>query len=222
MIPILSFIGWHNSGKTTIASRVVRHLTEAGYSVGVIKSSKESGIAADQPGTDTHGYARAGAAQVMLVTPDQLLLRSPSPTQDLLQLVALHFSTMDLVLVEGFKHHPALAKIEVHRRGTDFLHLQVEQVVALVAAEAVPGLPWFSPEQSLELARYIITTFLSHPAIPEIHSRLLVNGRERELPAWAEQSILRTLHSVAGSITRDRAGAEKTLDFSLVSTLPAP
>ena len=53
MTPIVSFIGRHNAGKTTLARRVVAHLSEAGYRVGAVKSTHQSGINYDQEGTDT-------------------------------------------------------------------------------------------------------------------------------------------------------------------------
>ncbi|MGE4560321.1 MAG: molybdopterin-guanine dinucleotide biosynthesis protein B, partial [Desulfobulbus sp.] len=61
MPPIVSFIGWHNSGKTTLCRQVVAHLKARGYLVAVIKSTKETGIAVDQPGTDTALYRKSGA-----------------------------------------------------------------------------------------------------------------------------------------------------------------
>ncbi|PID72806.1 MAG: molybdopterin-guanine dinucleotide biosynthesis protein B [Desulfobulbus propionicus] len=153
--PIISFIGWHNSGKTTIASKVVRHLTEKGYRVGVIKSTKEKGIAPDQPGTDTDTHSTAGAVRVALAAPDQILIRLKNEL-DLLSLAACCFNDMDIVVVEGFKHTDEIAKIVVHREGTEPLYEMVDNVVAVVADKSKAALPHYLPKQSAELAAFII------------------------------------------------------------------
>lgn len=154
--PLISFIGWHNSGKTTLAARVVARLAEQGFAVCVIKSTKETGIELDTPGTDTHTYARAGAQSVALVAPDQLMLRTTVPVRDLLLLAARYGDRADLVVAEGFKHTSEVPKIEVHRQGSDYLHLQVDNVVAVVSDEPVQGLPHFSTEQTDEMAAFIL------------------------------------------------------------------
>src|SRR5665647_1729786 len=69
MPPVISFIGWHNSGKTTLTSQVVAQLKDRGYTVAVIKSTKETGIEIDQPQTDTAAYRKVGADSVALLAP---------------------------------------------------------------------------------------------------------------------------------------------------------
>ena len=84
---VLCFIGWHNSGKTTLVSRVIGLLKARGLRVAVIKSTKERGLAAEPAQADTALHRRAGADAVALVAPDQFLLRSAPPARDLLALV---------------------------------------------------------------------------------------------------------------------------------------
>ncbi len=59
MPPVISFIGWHNSGKTTLARQVVALLKAKGYVVAVIKSTKERGIAFDGPFANLPELVRA-------------------------------------------------------------------------------------------------------------------------------------------------------------------
>jgi len=66
MPPIVSFIGWHNSGKTTFASQVVAHLQNKGYRVAAMKSSAHLGASFDRPDTDTDKHRQAGADPVAL------------------------------------------------------------------------------------------------------------------------------------------------------------
>ena len=76
MTALVSFIGWHDSGKTTLAASVVRNLKNMGYRVAVIKSSSQENISFDTPNTDTYKHRQAGADAVMLVAPDQMVLQS--------------------------------------------------------------------------------------------------------------------------------------------------
>ena len=49
MPPVVCFTGWHNSGKTTLATQVVARLKARGYTVAVIKSTKETGLEPESP-----------------------------------------------------------------------------------------------------------------------------------------------------------------------------
>ncbi|XOF33813.1 MAG: molybdopterin-guanine dinucleotide biosynthesis protein B [Candidatus Electrothrix sp. YB6] len=130
MPPVITFIGWHDSGKTTLAVQVVRQLKERGYSVAVIKSSKETGLLPDQQGTDTGYYKAAGADAVTLVAPDQLVLTVDAPEKNLSALACRFFADADIVIGEGFKEAEDIAKIEVSRGGPP-LRDQVAGVIAL-------------------------------------------------------------------------------------------
>ena len=89
MAAIVSFIGWHDSGKTTLATTVVRYLKQFGYQVAVIKSTSEKGISFDTPDTDTYRHRQAGADGVMLVAPDQMVLQAPKADLSLTTLAPL-------------------------------------------------------------------------------------------------------------------------------------
>jgi molybdopterin-guanine dinucleotide biosynthesis protein B len=112
---VLCFIGWHNSGKTTLVSRVVGLLKARGLRVAVIKSTKERGLVPEPAQADTALHRRAGADAVALVAPDQFLLRTAPPAQDLPTLAGRYFADMDIVLAEGFKRAAGVDKIEVRR-----------------------------------------------------------------------------------------------------------
>lgn len=165
MPPVVSFVGWHNSGKTTLTRQVVAHLKTMGYRVGVIKSTKETGITVDQPGTDTALYKATGADAVALLAPDQLIIQRLPPQMELIDLVPLLFADMDIVIAEGFKQAHQVAKIEVRRdAGAMWIHQQVDGVVA-VASDLpmgdLAGLHCFGLKQSKELADFIRRHFLA-------------------------------------------------------------
>ncbi len=111
MSAIVSFIGWHDSGKTTLASEVVTELKRLGYRVGVIKSSSEPGICFDTPGTDTFKHKTAGADSVMLVAPDQVVLQRGPSELTLRTLGHRYFPDVDIIIAEGFKKAKKIPKI---------------------------------------------------------------------------------------------------------------
>ena len=153
---VLCFIGWHNSGKTTLVSRVVGRLKARGLQVAVIKSTKERGLVAEPPQTDTAIHRRAGADAVALVAPDQFLLRTAPPAKDLLTLADRYFSAMDIVLAEGFKQAEGVDKIEVRRdAAAPRLSEQVAGVVATVTD--LPGAEGlvFGPDDITALVDWI-------------------------------------------------------------------
>lgn len=167
MPPVVSFVGWHNSGKTTLTRQVVTHLKAMGYRVGVIKSTKETGIKVDQPGTDTALYRATGADAVALLAPDQLIIQRRPPHLELIQLVPLIFADMDIVIAEGFKQAAQVAKVEVRRDAeAPWIHQQVTGVVAVASdlpLDKSCGLHCFGLEQSQELADFIVHCFLAPP-----------------------------------------------------------
>lgn len=167
MPAILGFIGWHNSGKTTLMRAVAALLRNRGYKLAVIKASGEPDLYPDQAGSDTGLYWQDGVEQVALLTPDQFLLRSRPPHPNLHTLAQRFFAEADLVLVEGCKHAD-IAKIEVHRKKMDpTLYNQVSGVIAVVTEQAEDAsvkadeLPHFLPHQHEELVNFIEKHFLA-------------------------------------------------------------
>lgn len=159
MIPLLTFIGWHNSGKTTLVTRVVGCLKERGYRVAVIKATKERGIVFDRAGTDTDRHRRAGAEMVLLVAPDQMVMISGGSDRRLTELAALYCAEADIVIGEGFKGATGVPKIEVRREAEQPpLCRQVQGVVAVAVDPGAPddsGLPRFGLDQGQEIADFI-------------------------------------------------------------------
>jgi molybdopterin-guanine dinucleotide biosynthesis adapter protein len=123
MTAIISFIGWHDIGTTTLAAGVVAHLQRKGLRVAVIKSSEKSGISFDMPGT--------GAAEVMLVAPDQMALLAAPKDLSLTTLAHRYFGDADIVIGEGFREARQVAKIEVVTDTEQQLRREVSGVVAV-------------------------------------------------------------------------------------------
>jgi molybdenum cofactor guanylyltransferase/molybdopterin-guanine dinucleotide biosynthesis protein MobB len=134
--PVFGIAGWKNSGKTTLAARLVAELTERGYAVTAIKHAHES-FDIDQPGRDSYRLREAGARRVILSSPKRWALihelgsSQELPFEDLLS----QTGPCDLVLVEGFKRE-AFPKIEIRRGGaTSQLPLTSSPDIVAVASD---------------------------------------------------------------------------------------
>jgi molybdopterin-guanine dinucleotide biosynthesis protein B len=163
MPPLVTFIGWHGCGKTTLASQVVRLLKERGWRVAVVKSTKDSGLFSDQPGTDTAVHRQAGADAVALLTPERLTVTVERQEKDLTAIARRFFADMDIIIGEGFKEAADVAKIEVHRGGPRLLG-QVSGVIAVASDCGFVEENSFGLHESGRLAAFIEERFLLPPA----------------------------------------------------------
>ena len=200
MVPIVTFIGWHDSGKTTLASQVVRHLKQLGYQVAVIKSTKETGIIFDTPGTDTDTHRKAGADSVMLVAPDQMVMMTDNSGQSLTTLAYRYFPEVDIVIGEGFKNARQIAKIEVFRNSEQLLRDQVSGVIAVASDEKISGDYIFRLNEAAEIAAFIKKRFLQDTGKECDHTTLLVNGNRVPIKDFVQNALSGTIHGLVGSL----------------------
>jgi molybdopterin-guanine dinucleotide biosynthesis protein B len=111
----IGFIGYSNSGKTTLIEKLIPRLRAQGLSVSAIKNAHH-GFDMDRPGKDSFRYREAGAGQVLISTTERwaLLTETPAGHAALEDLLA-QLAPCDLVIVEGFKSEGRIPRIEVRR-----------------------------------------------------------------------------------------------------------
>jgi len=132
----IGFIGYSNSGKTTLIEKLIPRLRAQGLSVSAIKNAHH-GFDMDRPGKDSHRYREAGAGQVLIATGERwaLLTETPRGHATLDELLA-QLAPCDLVIVEGFKSEGRLPRIEVRRSSvTDPPLYPLDPNVIAVAAD---------------------------------------------------------------------------------------
>ncbi len=163
MVPVVSFIGYHNSGKTTVATKVVENLTKKGYRVAVLKSTKHRKLIGDTPGKDSYRYRESGAVAVGIVSPDEIVLFQDMDRDRLnLEFFSfLLFDDYDIVICEGFKRSD-VPKIEVTRKELNqpLLLKEVEGVIAVVSDFPVEEVKNFSFDDTDKLTSFIEETFI--------------------------------------------------------------
>lgn len=160
--PVFGVVGWKNSGKTTLTSRLVRELTQRGYAVSVIKHAHES-FDIDHPGRDSFRIREAGACEVMLSSPRRFALMrelGDAPEMTLEDLLG-HAGSCDVVLVEGYKRDD-YPKIEIRRDGArsrEPLSTEFPGVVAIASdrpKDEQESLPVFQVDDIGAIAAFVI------------------------------------------------------------------
>ena len=214
MIPIITFIGWQNSGKTSLIRKIIARLKEKGLRVAAIKSTHHENIEFDRPSSDTATYRTAGADSVTLIAPDQMVTMTGRPDRKLVDIVNRSFYDVDVIIAEGFKDERHIAKIEVNREGADLLRDTVNGVVAVVTDREITGDNIFSPDQDQELAEFIANEFCRKPDQPQ--ALLYVNGKKVPMKGFVQDALAGTL----GGFIRSLKQTEGIRDVDVKITFP--
>lgn len=111
MIPVVSFVAYSGTGKTTLLVRVIAELSGRGVRVGAIKHTHHE-LTFQPKGKDSARHAEAGAVLSAIAAPNGFSFTAAN-AWSLDDIIAL-FKDVDLIIVEGYKHEPK-PKIEVLR-----------------------------------------------------------------------------------------------------------
>ncbi|MDA8481021.1 molybdopterin-guanine dinucleotide biosynthesis protein MobB [Citrobacter sp. Awk 4] len=139
MIPLLAVAAWSGTGKTTLLKKLIPELCARGIRPGLIKHTHHN-MDVDKPGKDSYELRKAGAAQTLVASQQRWALMTETPDEEELDLAFLasrmDTSTLDLILVEGFKHEE-IAKIVLFREGIGHQHeeLVIDAHVIAVASD---------------------------------------------------------------------------------------
>lgn len=102
--------------KTTLLEQLIPQLVSRGLRLGVLKHAHHD-FDIDQPGKDSHRLRKAGASQMMVASRRRhaRIVETDLGEADFRELLAsFDQRSLDLLLVEGFKHEH-FPKIELHR-----------------------------------------------------------------------------------------------------------
>lgn len=164
--PLLAFVAVSGTGKTTLLEQLIPILRAHGLRLAVIKHTHHD-FDIDQPGKDSYRMRTAGAQQVMVASRRRWALltehgdnRAEPQLAELVQ--ALDRNSLDLILVEGFKHE-AVPKIELFRQalGKPPLFPHDPHIIA-VACDAPPASTAALPLLDLNNPRAIAAFVLHH------------------------------------------------------------
>jgi molybdopterin-guanine dinucleotide biosynthesis adapter protein len=144
-VPMISFVGKSNSGKTTLIVKLIRELKSRGYRVATIKHSHHS-FELDKEGKDSWLHTKAGADAVVVASKHMTGVIHIAPKElHLSEIVNTYLHDMDIVLVEGYKTL-AIPKIEVFRSEicTELICKADQNLIAVVGnKKPETGIPFF-------------------------------------------------------------------------------
>jgi len=156
MIPTVSFIGWANSGKTSLLVNVVSRLKTEGYRVAVVKHAHK-GFDIDHNKKDSWRLSQAGSDIVALSSPEKLAIFERLDKElTLTQLRTILNGKADIILTEGYKNEDA-PKILVLISEEDELTLcQGEKPLAVILSHQTPqGIPQFNEDDIDQIVKLL-------------------------------------------------------------------
>lgn len=144
VVPAIAFIGYQNSGKTTLVEKVIAELTRRGLRVGSLKHHGHHGFDIDVPAKDTWRHHQAGSKHVGLICATRWAEYADTregdemPARELLS----RYNDVDVVIIEGYKtegfDNIVVARSGVDRlRGKSSLDLVDGRTLALACNEAL-------------------------------------------------------------------------------------
>jgi len=130
----IAVIGWKNSGKTTLVSNLVNHLSKK-FKVGVVKHAHHT-FDIDHPNTDSYKIREAGSFKTTIVSEKRLAFIEEKNTSeiDIEELIQLN-KGCDILIFEGFKKIKKLSKIEVNltKNKKEMLYESFDNIKLLVS-----------------------------------------------------------------------------------------
>lgn len=162
-IPVLGFAAFSGTGKTSLLKKLLPLLQAHGLRVGMVKHTHHD-FDIDQPGKDSYELRKAGASQMLIASGRRWALMVETETREdpeLQQMIdQLDQASLDLILVEGFKH-VAFPKIELHRNalGKPLLYPRDPNIVAFACDGEPPQdlpLPRLDLNEPRRIADFII------------------------------------------------------------------
>jgi molybdopterin-guanine dinucleotide biosynthesis protein B len=156
--PILGFVAFSGTGKTTLLTRVIPLLREAGLRVALIKHAHHQ-FDIDTPGKDSYRLRQAGAEHVMIASRGRWVWMAETPGQREARLdemlARLGELDVDLILIEGFKHE-RYPKIELRRSELDNPRLDIIAVASDGPLEPPTQLPQLDLNDPAAIATFIV------------------------------------------------------------------
>ncbi|HBO85040.1 MAG: molybdopterin-guanine dinucleotide biosynthesis protein B [Deltaproteobacteria bacterium GWC2_42_11] len=177
-IPIISFVGKSGSGKTTLLENVIKHLSQKGCRIGVIKHDAH-GFEIDHKGKDSWRHKQAGAKVVILSSPQKVAVVRDVSNEMSVESLRFNYLNdgLDIVITEGYKQAKN-PKIEVIRKGHSSKPVCKEDGYLIAYATDIKlktPLPCLNINNPKAVANFIEKNFLKKKTGQNI--TLMVNGR---------------------------------------------
>lgn len=158
-IPIVSFVAFSNTGKTTFIEKLIPELKARGISVAVLKHDAHE-FDIDKEGKDSWRMTRAGAAVTVITsaTKAAIMENRPVPAQELLDRI----KDVDLIITEGYKDG-SWPKIAMARAANGKpLPVPPEDCIAIITdIPTEASVPVFALEDYAAVSTFIIEVLIA-------------------------------------------------------------
>ena len=155
---VIGIIGWKNSGKTFIAQRIIKKLTQKGINVASIKRADHN-FDIDTPNTDSYLHRKAGSKQVIVSSSKRWakITELDNKKEKRLEELLKELDNTDIVIVEGFKKE-FHKKIEIiNQSNENYLFNEIENVIAVVSNSKLnTNLPQFKKNEIDLIVNFIL------------------------------------------------------------------
>lgn len=180
VVPLIGFAAYSGTGKTTLLEQLIPLLRSRGLHVAVVKHAHHD-FDIDSPGKDSFRLRQAGAQQMLVASHKRSALITEfddgavDPSLPLL-LQQLNMESLDLILVEGFRHEP-ISKIELHRPalGKPLIFPDDSNVMAVATdgpLVVATTLPLLDINDAVAIAEFICVQVLAMAVVDASHCPL--------------------------------------------------
>lgn len=222
-VPVISFIGWSGSGKTTFIEKLIPILRSRGLRLAVIKHDGHE-FQMDKEGKDTWRFSQAGAEYVAIANPRHSaeLINGPASFS---QLCHRAEGFADLIIAEGWTDEEA-PQIEILRGHQDLRCTHPDQLIAIVTDQTVgTDLPTFGLEDVEAVADFIFERAPCLLPYAQLKSRstagdaavtLTVDGKDVPLLPFVQDIIKNTCLGLVLSLKDTNLTEDSKIEITLL------
>lgn len=159
-IPVISFVGYSGSGKTTFIEKLIPELKKRNIRLAVVKHDAHK-FSIDKEGKDTYRFAEAGADIVSISSSEKIAIIEKTNKELVLEDIIKKIRNVDLIITEGYRAGGA-PKIGVYRKasGKD-LSVNINELMAIITdIKNESNIPTFGIEDIKGVANFIEENFI--------------------------------------------------------------
>ena len=157
---IFGIVGWKNSGKTTLLTKLIHEFSKRGLEVSSLKHAHHD-FDIDEEGKDSFKHREAGAKEVMISSKKRWALIHENDDEELdLQSLIKKMKKVDIIFIEGFKNSNLIyPKLEVSRLESkkSYIFKTDENIIAFISDKKTKeiDIPVFDINNIIEIVEFL-------------------------------------------------------------------
>lgn len=158
-LKVLQVVGYQNSGKTTLVTKLIHRLKDEGFKVGTIKHHGHGGTPTlGDNGKDTEQHRLAGASVVAVEGEGTFQLTAEGAWTLEKMLILYEMLSLDVVIVEGYKkeQYPKVVLLRDEKDQTLLTELTNVKAVISIKPQLVTEYPYFTRNEEAAYLTYLV------------------------------------------------------------------